>query len=105
MPDPQKAESLLVADIGSVTTKVGLIDVVNGEHRFVSVGNAATTATPPEADILVGVRDAIRQIEARVERQLLTDDQQLIVPERSSAQGVDAFVVITSAPPPLRLAI
>jgi hypothetical protein len=105
MPDPQKAESLLVADIGSVTTKVGLIDVVNGEHRFVSVGNAATTATPPEADILVGVRDAIRQIEARVERQLLTDDQQLIVPERSSAQGVDAFIALTSAPAPLRLAI
>ncbi|MBM3129003.1 MAG: hypothetical protein FJ009_10340 [Chloroflexi bacterium] len=105
MPDPQKAESLLVADIGSVTTKVGLIDVVNGEHRFVSAGSAATTATPPEADVLVGVRDAIRQIEARVERQLLTDDQQLIVPERSSAQGVDAFVAVTSAPQPLRLAI
>lgn len=98
-------ESLLVADIGSVNTKVGLFDVVDGTHRFISLGVAATTARAPEADVLFGVRDAIRQIQARTERQLLTDDQQLIVPERSAAQGVDAFVVITSAPPPLRLAI
>ena len=105
MSDSHKTESLLVADIGSVTTKVGLVDSVNGEFRFVSAGIAATTATPPEVDVLAGVRDAIRQIEARSERQLLTDDQQLIVPERSSAQGVDAFVAITSAPQPLRVAI
>lgn len=104
MPDPV-LESLLVADIGSVNTKVGLIDVVNGTPRFISVGNAATTAYTPEADVLVGVRDAIRQIQARTERQLLTNDQQLIMPERSCAQGVDAFVAITSAPPPLRLAL
>ncbi|MEW5717051.1 MAG: glutamate mutase L [Chloroflexota bacterium] len=105
MPDSSKTGSLLVADIGSVTTKVGLVDSVNGEFRYVSAGIAATTATPPETDVLTGVRDAIRQIEARAERQLLTDDQQLIVPERSSAQGVDAFVAITSAPQPLRVAI
>ena len=105
MADSHKTESLLVADIGSVTTKVGLVDTVRGEYRFISAGIAATTATPPEADILVGVRDAIRQIEARTERQLLADDRQLIFPERSSAQGVDTFIAVTSAPQPLRVAI
>ena len=105
MPDSQRTESLLVADIGSVTTKVGLVDAMNGEFRFVSAGIAATTASPPDADLLAGVRDAIRRIEARTERQLLTDDQQLLVPGRSRTQGVDSFVAITSAPHPLRVAI
>lgn len=105
MLETQKAASLLVADIGSVTTKVGLVDTVNGEHRLICTGSAATTALAPEADVLAGVRNAIRQIEARTERRLLTDDQQLIVPERLGAQGVDAFVAITSAAPPLRVAI
>jgi hypothetical protein len=105
MPDSPTLESLLVADIGSVNTKVGLVDVVNGTPRLISMGCAATTARAPEADVLLGVRDAIRQIQARTERQLLTDDQQLIIPEHSSAQGVDAFVAITSAPTPLRVAL
>jgi len=105
MPDPQKVESLLVADIGSVTTKVALVDVVNHQHRLLSLGVSATTARSPEANVLAGVCDAIRQIEARTGRQLLTADRQLITPERSTLQGVDAFVACTSAPAPLRVAI
>lgn len=105
MPDSNKPESLLVADIGSVTTKVGLVDNVAGEYRFVAAGRAVTTADPPIADVGVGVRSAIRQIEARLERQLLTEEGQLISPERPGGLGVDAFVMITSAPVPLRVAI
>lgn len=105
MPDPNKPESLLVADIGSVSTKVGLVDFVSGDFRFIAAGTAMTTADAPTADVAVGVRSAIRQIEARTERRLLTDDGQLISPERSGGQGVDAFVAITSAPAPLRVAV
>ena len=105
MADPQKPESLLVADIGSVNTKVGLVDRVEGEYRFVGGATTATTATPPSADVAVGIRHAIAQIEARTGRVLLTPDRQLITPERAGAQGVDAFVAIASAPPPLRVAI
>ncbi len=105
MADSQKSESLLIVDIGSTTTKIGLVDNVAGEYRFIASGAAATTITPPDADVLAGVRDAIRQIEARTQRRLLTVEGQLIAPERAGAQGVDALVAITSAPQPLRVAI
>lgn len=100
-----KPESLLVADIGSAITKVGLVDFVAGDFRFVAAGTALTTAEPPVSDVAVGIRSALRQIEARTERQLLTPEGQLISPERSSGVGVDTFVMVTSAPTPLRVAI
>lgn len=105
MPDTQKPESFLIADIGSVNTKVGLVDRVGDAYRFVGAGTAATTAEPPTADVLVGIRRAVEQLQARTDRRLLTDDAQLITPERASGQGVDAFVAVTSAPIPLRVAI
>lgn len=105
MPDSNKPESLLVADIGNVSTKVGLVDFVSGDFRFIAAGNSITTADAPTSDVVVGVRSAIRQIEARTERRLLTDEGQLISPERPGGQGVDAFVAITSAPTPLRVAV
>lgn len=106
MPEPPKAESFLVADIGSVTTKVALVDVVNNQHRLVSLGVAATTAQSSDANVVVGVCDAIRQIQARTGRQLLADSLQLIIPEHDAGlQGVDAFVATTSAATPLRVAV
>jgi hypothetical protein len=105
MAEPQNIESLLVADIGSITTKVALVDLVNNQHRLISLGTAVTTRHAPEANVLVGVCDAIHQIQARTGRQLLTDAHQLITPERSHLQGVDAFVAVTSAPEPLRVAL
>ena len=105
MPDSEKLESLLVADIGSVNTKVGLVDRVGSEYRFVGMGASATTMEAPTADIMVGIRRALQQIEARANRRLLTDENQLLTPERASGQGVDAFAAITSAPLPLRVAI
>ncbi|MBI4785657.1 MAG: glutamate mutase L [Chloroflexi bacterium] len=105
MPDSDTLESLLVADIGSVNTKVGLVDHVGSEYRFVGIGAAATTAESPTADVMVGLRRALAQIETRTHRRFLTDEAQLLTPERASGQGVDAFAAITSAPLPLRVAI
>jgi len=105
MPDLPKLESFLVADIGSITTKVGLVDHVGGDYRFVCAGTSATTAEPPTTDVQVGLRRAIGTIEARTGRRFLSDDGELITPERSAGQGVDTFVAMTSAPVPLRVAI
>ena len=105
MPDSQKLESFLVADIGSVTTKVGLVDRVDGDFRFVSSGASLTTAAAPANDVIVGLRRAIAQVQARTGRQFLSDDGQLITPERGVGQGVAALVAATSAPAPLRVAI
>ncbi len=105
MPDSKNPESLLVADIGSVSTKVGLIDRVGDEFRFISAGTSMTTAEPPTSDVLVGVRRAIELLQARTGRRFLSDEGQLITPERGIGQGVDAFAAITSAPVPLRVAL
>lgn len=105
MPDSPKLESVLVADIGSLNTKVGLIDRVRNAYRFVGAGVSVTTEEPPISDVLVGVQRAIEQIEAGTNRRLLIDDGQLMLPEHENGDGVDAFIAITSAPPPLRVAI
>ncbi len=100
-----KLESLLVADIGSITTKVGLVDRIGSDFRYVSSGASLTTAAAPTNDVVVGLLRAIELLQARTGRQFLSDDGQLITPERGAGQGVDAFVAATSAPAPLRVAI
>ncbi len=105
MPEPEKLESFLIADVGSVNTKVGLVDQIDGEYRFVAAASSPTTVEPPASDLALGVRRAIELIQARTDRRLLTDDGQLIIPERASGQGVDSFCAVTSAAMPLRVAI
>lgn len=105
MPDNEKPESLLVADIGSVNTKVGWVDRVGADYRIVGIGTCPTTLRPPNSDVMTGVRRAVRQIEARTGHRFLTDEGQLMTPERTSGQGVDAFAAVTSVPPPLRVAV
>jgi hypothetical protein len=96
-------ESILAADCGSTMTKVILIDVADGQYRFVAQGEALSTIEPPQADVLLGVRHAIGQIEEATGRLLLDEKGQLITPEQASGNGVDAFVATTSAASPLRL--
>ncbi len=105
MLDSEKIESLMVADIGSVNTHVALVDRVDDRFRFVGLGTSLTTCRAPFSDAVIGVRHAIQQIEASTGRSFLTDDGQLVVPEHSSGQGVDAFAAITSEPAPLRVAV
>ncbi|MFQ6015842.1 MAG: glutamate mutase L [Anaerolineae bacterium] len=96
-------ESILVADVGSTTTKVALIDCIEGVFRLVAHAEAATTAVPPKADVSLGVRQALGEIERIANRRLLDQDGQLITPERSNGNGVDAFVATASAAAPLRV--
>ncbi len=105
MLDSEKSESLLVADIGSVNTHVALVDRVGDRFRFVGLGASLTTCRAPFSDAVIGIRQAIQQIETSSGRNLLTDDGQLVVPENANGQGVDAFAAITSEPAPLRVAV
>ena len=103
MANGLEIESILAADCGSTMTKVILIDVIDGQYRFVAQGEALSTIEPPRADVLLGVRHAIGQIEEATGRLLLDEQGQLITPEQASGDGVDAFVATTSAAAPLRL--
>lgn len=105
MSQASPPESILIADCGAVATKVGLVDHIDGEYRLIGVARALTTVEPPVADIGVGTRRAIGDLESLTGRRLLSDDGALITPESTGGEGVDAFVAATSAALPLRASV
>ncbi len=105
MTSDYPVESILAADCGSVQTRVVLLDVIEGQYRFVAKGEAPSTVEPPHSDITLAVRHAIEQIEETTERLLLDEQGQLLIPEQPSGHGVDAFVATSSAGAPLGLVL
>lgn len=98
-------ESILVVDCGSTTTRAVLVDMVDGRYRFVARGEAVSTLAAADAGVMDGARTAIRQIEAVTGRSFVGPDDKLIAPERMDGDGVDAFLVVSNAAPPLRLIV
>jgi uncharacterized protein (TIGR01319 family) len=98
-------ESILVIDCGSTTTRAALIDLVGDEFRLVATGETATTVEAPWSRISIGVREAIRQLEKRTSRTMLSSQGQPIVPEREDGSGVDGVVATVNAAIPLRVAV
>jgi len=105
MMDGQERESILAADCGSNTTAAALIDLVDGNYRFVARGEVPSSFQPPLADVTIGVRQAAYRIEEIVGRQLMARDGKLLIPEQDGGEGIDAFVATTSAAPPLRVMV
>ena len=97
-------ESFVTADLGTITTRVSLIDQVAGEYRLVAHGSAPTTLSPPWEDVGLGFLEAIREMETVAERRLLAQGR-LITPEDGDGNGVDGLVTTTSAMEPLRLIV
>ncbi len=98
----KQEHNLLVADIGSTMTTVALIERVNGRYRFVARGESLTTHGWPWLDVTVGLRAAARQIEQLMGRALFRNDGTLIRPRTVHGDGVDLFVAVSSAAPPMR---
>ncbi|NJO07717.1 MAG: hypothetical protein HC876_20565 [Chloroflexaceae bacterium] len=88
--------SVLIAEVGSVTTRVTLVDAVEGETRFIAQAEAPTTADLPHEDVLVGIIEATVNISLITERKLL-DDGRLIFPQNSERDGINHIIVVTSA--------
>jgi hypothetical protein len=95
----------LVADCGSTRTTVALIERVNGHHRLVARGETISTHLSPWLDATVAVRAAIRQIEGLAGRRLLDENGVLIQPRSQTSNGVDTFVIVSSAGAPLRVVL
>ncbi|MHB0885005.1 MAG: glutamate mutase L [Bacillota bacterium] len=95
MVDERRIGSILATDVGSTTTKVVLIEPKDGEYRLAARGEAPTTVEAPHEDVMVGVLEAIRQVEAETGRVFL-DGGQLVTPQQDS-RGVDVFVSTSSA--------
>ena len=98
------ANSLLVADCGTVFTKVSLLGLVEGQYRLMARGEAPTTATAPYEDITRGIAQAINEIEFITGRRFVSDGR-ILSPEQPNGDGVDVFVATLSADGPIRLVI
>lgn len=99
-----KPSSVLVAEIGSLTTRVTLVDVVEGESRMIGQAEVPSSVEPPYRNAVVGVLQAAAQIAEFTGRQLLHDGQ-LLMPQNNERDGVDHVVSITSAAGNLALVI
>ncbi len=76
--------SLLVADCGTVFTKVSLFGKVEGQYRLMARGEAPTTIAPPYEDITKGIIQAINIIEFITGR-LFISEGRIISPEVDAA--------------------
>lgn len=93
MPD---TDSLLAIDVGTVSTRAALFDVVEGNYRFIASGHAPTTACAPLKDLGEGARQAIENLQVITGRLFLGEDRRLIVPS-VDGKGVDTFAATFSA--------
>lgn len=96
--------AVLVAEIGSLITRVTLVDDVDGEYRLVGRAETSSSIELPYQNALYGILEAAAQIAELTGRQLLRDGQ-LIMPQRSEGDGVNQLVVVTSATGPMALVI
>jgi MutL protein len=101
---PASTSSILVADCGTVFTKVSLLGLVEGQYRLMARGEAPTTAVAPYQDITKGIIQAINEIEFITGRHFVADGR-MISPEQPSGDGSDLFVATISAGGPIRLVV
>jgi hypothetical protein len=98
-------DSLLAVDIGETTTRAILFDIVDGTYRFIAAGSAPSTIGLPLRNVAEGVRLAIDDLYAITGRILIGHDERLIVPSTGDGSGVDAFALVLSGGPPLKVVI
>ncbi|TME01024.1 MAG: hypothetical protein E6I80_23480 [Chloroflexi bacterium] len=102
--NPTSANSLLVADCGTVFTKVSLFGLVEGQYRLMARGESPTTITPPYEDITKGIIQAINVLEFITGRVFISEGR-IISPEQPNGDGIDVFIATISAGGPLRLVV
>ncbi len=96
-------ESVLCVDVGAVSTRAALFNLVDGQYRFMGSGVSPTTAGAPFHDVSEGVRSAIDELAGNTGWRILDENSRLILPAKSDLLGVDAFAATISAGPPLKI--
>ncbi|MBC7254626.1 MAG: glutamate mutase L, partial [Chloroflexi bacterium] len=74
-------ESIIAVDVGSTFTHACLLDRVEGVYRLVASVEVPTTLGGPHDDLSIGVQQALAEMEQIVQRRLLDDAQEVILPE------------------------
>ena len=96
--------AVLIAEVGSLITRVTLVDQVDGESRLISRAEVLSSTELPLAHALFGIVEATAQISRLTSRQLLRDGQ-FIMPQNRERDGVNHLLIATSAAGPLQLVI
>lgn len=81
-------ESILIADCGTTTTSVILIEKHADTFSLMGRGEAPTTTEPPYEDVTIGLFNAIRQAEESTGKTLIDP--------RGGLQSIDAFLCTSS---------
>jgi hypothetical protein len=98
------AESLLTLDVGAVTTRALLFDVVDGQYHFLAAGSAPSTHGAPFFDVAEGVHIAISRLQQITERPLLnSENNRIVIPTQPDGSGVDRLAVTYSSGPELHI--
>jgi len=92
---PENPRNILITDVGSTTTKALLISRRESrEYRLEGTAEAPTTVEWPHEDVMVGVGNAISELEQQVNRQFL--HRGALIPP-GEAGGVDVYLSTSSA--------
>lgn len=96
--------AILIAEIGSVTTRVTLLNSVEGQTRWIGQASMPSTAEPPYHDLTIGMLQAAKRIGDLTGHVLLRDGH-LITPQVNEREGVNHVLVATSASERMKLVI
>lgn len=97
-------QAILAVEIGSLTTRVSLIDQVDGESRLIGQAETLTSRELPYQNVFFAVQEATAQLADLTGRQLLHDGR-LLIPRTTTGDGIDTVVVVASAIEPLRVVV
>jgi uncharacterized protein (TIGR01319 family) len=92
----EEMEYILVTDVGSTTTKARLFQKIKGEWRYVLSGESPTTVEAPYENVVMGVQNAIREVEELSGLKFLSEEGKIIKPH-SKGRGVDFYCTTSSA--------
>jgi uncharacterized protein (TIGR01319 family) len=96
MLDHEKIKVILATDCGSTTSKARFFKKIGEDFRYIVSGEAPTTVEAPYADVTLGVRNAVREVEELTGHKLLSP-QGIIFPRQGAQVGVDLYVTTSSA--------
>lgn len=101
----ENVNSILVADLGNVHTRLVLFDLVEGQYRLIASSRARTTAEPPLGKVSLGLEHAVQGLTDQVGREILSQDggDNLFITPETSGHGIDMFLATSSAGRPMRV--
>ncbi len=95
-PDQGNA-AYVILDCGSTTTKAVLVAHRDGRYRLAGRAEAPTTVEAPVEDVMVGVREALAQLQEESGHRILNSDDGKLSPAAGPATGVGAVLATSSA--------